>query len=347
MATPQGQSARAALVANSNVETTGDAMRVVLYEPASDRSRFGGEELISDWSPTGRDWLWIDLDAEPRDVENRILMERFQLEPLAVTDVQRDRHPPKLEAFDDYLVLLLKGLSAESHDINFETIQIGFFLGENFLISRRDQTSPSIDRIWAEAEAGTLEFARGPAHALYRICRTIADRYSPIVLALEERLEELEAEMFRNPRDELLAELLNYVANLRKLRRVFAYQQALMADLINGDARFVGQRGEHEFRDVYEQMERLASLSQLYQELAVDLMNGHISLTSHRLNQIMKILTIVTVIFLPLGILAGIYGMNFENMPELGWRYGYFVTLGLMASVVVTLLVVFRRKGWL
>jgi magnesium transporter len=322
-------------------------MRVLLHDPATDSTRFGGDELIRDWTPDGNEWLWIDLDREDRAFENHILVERFALEPLAVSDVQRDRHPPKLEIFDDYLVLLLKGLSAHSTDIDFETIQIGFFLGETFLISRRDDTSPSIERIWAEAEAGTLALHRGPAHALYRICRTIADRYSPIVLALEERLETLEGEMFRNPRDELLAELLNDVANLRKLRRVFAYQQALMADLMNGERRFIGERGEHEFRDAYEQMERLASLSQLYQELAVDLMNGHISLTSHRLNQIMKVLTIVTVIFLPLGILAGVYGMNFDYMPELDWRYGYFAALGTMAAVVITLLTVFRRKGWL
>ena len=322
-------------------------MRVLVHDGETGETVFGGDELIRQWSPGGSSWLWIDLDAEERAFENHILVERFRLDPLAVTDVQRDRHPPKLEVFDDYLVLLLKGLSADSVDIDFETIQIGFFLGEDFLISRRDATSPSIERIWSEAETGTLMLERGPAHALYRICRTIADRYSPIVLALEERLERLEAEMFREPRDELLQELLNYVANLRKLRRVFAYQQTLMADLMNGDPRYIGGRGTHEFRDAYEQMERLASLSQLYQELAVDLMNGHISLTSHRLNQIMKVLTIVTVIFLPLGILAGIYGMNFDYMPELDWRYGYFVALGTMAAVVITLLTVFRRKGWL
>jgi len=322
-------------------------MRVMIYDPATDQATFGGEELMRRWDTAASQWLWIDLDAEERSLENHILIERFNLDPLAVADVQRDRHPPKLEVFDDYLVLLLKGLSADSVDIDFETIQIGFFLGRNFLISRRDETSPSIERIRAEAETGTLAMNRGPAHVLYRICRTIADRYAPIVLALEERLEALEGEMFREPRDELLAELLNYVANLRKLRRVFAYQQTLMAELMTGDPDFIGARGEHEFRDVYEQMERLASLSQLYQELAVDLMNGHISLTSHRLNQIMKVLTIVTVIFLPLGILAGIYGMNFDYMPELDWRYGYFVALGIMSLVVITLLTVFRRKGWL
>lgn len=104
---------------------------------------------------------------------------------------------------------------------------------------------------------------------------------------------------------------------------------------------------DHEFNDIYENMERLASLTQLNQELAVDLLNTYLSIASHRLNQIMRVLTIVTVIFLPLGLLAGIYGMNFELMPELRWRYGYFTVLGVMLTVVTTLIVILKKKNWL
>ena len=103
----------------------------------------------------------------------------------------------------------------------------------------------------------------------------------------------------------------------------------------------------HEFTDLYENLDRLASLCQLNQELAVDLLNTHLSLLSHRLNQVMRVLTIATVVFLPLGLLAGVYGMNFEFMPELGWHYGYFGVLGAMATVVVSLVTLFRRRGWL
>ncbi len=103
----------------------------------------------------------------------------------------------------------------------------------------------------------------------------------------------------------------------------------------------------HEFNDVFENMERLASLCQLNQELAVDLLNTHFSLASHRLNQVMQILTITTVIFLPLALLAGIYGMNFQFMPELSWHFGYFGVLGAMAAIAGGLAVLFKRKGWL
>ena len=103
----------------------------------------------------------------------------------------------------------------------------------------------------------------------------------------------------------------------------------------------------HEFNDVFENMERLASLCQLNQELAVDLLNTHFSLVSHRLNQVMRVLTITTVIFLPLALLAGIYGMNFQFMPELSWHFGYFGVLGTMVAFVLVLIAVFKRREWL
>ncbi|MDH5344583.1 MAG: metal transporter, partial [Gammaproteobacteria bacterium] len=99
--------------------------------------------------------------------------------------------------------------------------------------------------------------------------------------------------------------------------------------------------------DLFENMDRLATLCQLNQELAVDLLNSHLSIVSHRLNIVMRVLTVATIVFLPLGLMAGIYGMNFEHMPELSWRYAYFTLLGLMASTATGLIIYFRRKRWL
>jgi magnesium transporter len=128
---------------------------------------------------------------------------------------------------------------------------------------------------------------------------------------------------------------------------VFTYQQSVFAELARVPHELIGKRQRHQFNDVYEQMERLASLSGLYQELAGDLIDGYISLNSHRLNQIMKVLTIVAVIFLPLSLLVGVYGMNFENMPELQARYGYYVLLTVMTLIGLGLLFLFRRLRWL
>jgi magnesium transporter len=180
-----------------------------------------------------------------------------------------------------------------------------------------------------------------------RLCRIMVDRYLGILLALEPRLEELEDEILSSPRDELLGELAGYKSSLKKLRRIFAYHQQVFSALRNGDYPLFGAEIVHELNDVYEHQERAVSLSGLYYELAVDLVESYISLASHHLNQIMKVLTIVTVIFVPLSFLAGLYGMNFENIPELHARYGYFILLGVMVGIAVTLLALFRKKRWL
>lgn len=188
---------------------------------------------------------------------------------------------------------------------------------------------------------------KGPAHLLYLLCRRISDNYAPVVLELEERLAELEDLVFERPGDDLIELITRFNRSLKRLRRYLAYQHDVMEQLSEPPDAMPVELNRHEFNDVFENMERLASLCQLNQELAVDLLNTHFSLASHRLNQVMQMLTITTVIFLPLALLAGIYGMNFQFMPELSWHFGYFGVLAAMATIAGGLAVIFKRKGWL
>lgn len=292
-------------------------------------------------------WIWVDLEHADPEQERRLLIEQFGIHPLTVQDAQSERHPPKLEVFHNVTFLLMKGLTADTEDIRFRTLQIAAFVGDRFLITRRNDRSVSIDGVWNDALQGGVDVQRGPAHVLYRIARRVTDRYTKIVLGLELRLDELEDEMFERPDDRLLEELTEYNSRLKKLRRVLTYQHSTMSSLaqVATPACLVGSR--HEFNDVYENTERLASLCSLYQELAVDLMQSYISLTSHRLNQIIKVLTIVTVIFLPLGLIAGLYGMNFQVMPGIARQSGFFLTLIAMTVLAAVLLIVFRRLRWI
>jgi magnesium transporter len=175
----------------------------------------------------------------------------------------------------------------------------------------------------------------------------IVERYLKILLALEPRLEELERVVLTSGDDEVLAELIGYKSNLTRLRRFFHYHLDLANDLRQHETPGIGTDLDHEINDLYEQQERATSLADLYYQLAADLIDGYISVSSHRLNQIMRILTIITAIFVPLSFLAGIYGMNFENMPELKSRWGYYLLLGTMATLVTAMLYFFRRKRWL
>ena len=322
-------------------------LRIALYDPRSGETVFGGRELLQRYRSDPDLRIWLDSTAEEKDEERRLFKDEFDLNDLAIDDCQRERHPPKLEWFDDYFFLLLKGFTADTRSIDYSIVHISFFVGQRFIVTRHALTSPSIDRIWGMLESGKESLQKGPVHVCYRVVRTIIDRYTPIIMNLEERLDDLEEEMYDDPSDRLLAELSNYNSRLKKLRRIFGYQETVMGNLKDSDTEIFMKENMHEFNDLHEQMERLSSLTGLMQELARDLMDGYITLSSHRLNKIMKVLTITAVIFLPLSLLAGIYGMNFEHMPELRIADAYYVVIGVMIGIAVGLLALFRYLKWL
>ena len=322
-------------------------IRTMLYQPATRAVTTGNEDLLSSWQQQSGAIVWADFSDNAPEIEQHALVEAFGLHPLAIQDAQRSRHQPKIEVFPDNVFILLKGLGPDAPGFEFETIQIAMFIGNNFLVTRHSGPSPSIDRLWlALLQEGSL-FAGGPAALALRLSRISVDRYLNRLLTLEPRLEDLEQEIVATPRDEILAELMGFKTNLRKFRRVLLYHVQVFLELLNNPPPQMRAERVHEIRDVFEHQERANSLATLYYEVASDLIDGYISLASHRLNNIMKVLTIVTVIFVPLSFLAGIYGMNFEYMPELKSHSGYFMLLGVMSAIVATLLLVFRRKRWL
>lgn len=309
----------------------------------------GGVELIDTWRKEPMATLWVDLSENEKAVEAELLESEFGIHPLAIQDAQRDRHPPKIEAFEAYTFILLKGLSADSKNLDFKTIQMALFIGERFFITRHSGASMSVNRLEEKlaTEEDLTPFSDVSNLAL-QLCRMVVNRYLNILLALEPRLEELEELMLDRPDDHLLGELIGYKSDLKRMNRYATYHEELFRKL--KDKMFPGftdDERSHEVIDVWEQQERAQSLSQLYYDTASDLVEGYISVASHRLNQIMKVLTIVTAVFVPLSFLAGIYGMNFENMPELHSKSGYFILLGVMAIIATAFLITFRKMKWL
>ena len=205
----------------------------------------------------------------------------------------------------------------------------------------------SVATLKRELSANPAPLALGVEGIALRLCKILSGRYLKLLLGLEPRLEQLEDEILLDADDDILAELIGKKTELKKLRRVFLYHQQIFRQLQNHADFPVFGECTHELNDVYEQQERANSLTGLYYELASDLVEGYLSVSSHRLNQIMKVLTIVASIFIPLTFLAGIYGMNFDNMPELHSPNAYFVVLGVMAVMVIALLLLFRKKRWL
>jgi len=322
-------------------------IRTFLYRPSTGATEAGNEDLLAAWQREPDAVVWADLAGNDPLVERQLLATCFGVHRLAINDALNVRHPPKIEAFAESVFILLKGLAAPSDEFEFRTIQLAMFVGTRFLVTRHSASSPSIERLREEVEKDASLLPGGPDGLALRLCRIMADRYTQKLLALEPRLEDIEREIVARPDDDMLAELIGYKTDLRKFRRVLVYHAQIFSELLkNPPAQFEAGR-VHEIRDVYEQQERASSLATLYYEVSSDLIEGHISLASHRLNNIIKVLTIVTTIFVPLSFLAGIYGMNFEYMPELKSRAGYFVLLGIMATLATILVLIFRRRRWL
>lgn len=305
----------------------------------------GGEELLQQWRETPGSWLWLDLFEESPKAEMDLLQEKFGLDAIAVSEAQRDRHPPSFEAFENCNFLLLKPLDAESDSLDFNTLQLAMFAGENFLVTRHSRESPYLNRLWNRlSDNGTV--GESPMTIVTAMSRRVAQRYGKVLLELEQRLDIIEDELFESPTDDLMKELVGYNTGLRKMHRILNYYEDVFANL-RRQLYKIDHGQKNEFDDIYATIERFTSLSSLYQSVITDLIEAYISLNSHRLNQIMKVLTVVTVIFVPLTLLVGIYGMNFENMPELKSEHGYYILLMIMGGVASLLLYVFRRVRWL
>ncbi len=322
-------------------------IRTMLYRPATREITTGNEDLLAAWRQQPDSILWADFADNDPTIEQHLLVDHFGLHPLAIHDAQRSRHQPKIEAFEDHVFILLKDLAPDQDRFEYETIQIAMFIGARFLVTRHSGPSHAIDGLWRALRQDGSLFTSGPDSLALRLARISVDRFLNRLLSLEPRLDDLEDEIVTQPRDEILSELMGYKTTLRKFRRALLYHQQVFLELMNAPPPQVRPERVHEIKDVYEHQERANSLSLLYYEVSSDLIDGYISLASHRLNHIMKVLTIITAIFVPLSFLAGIYGMNFEYMPELKSRIGYFVLLGVMSAIATTLLLVFRKRHWL
>jgi len=309
---------------------------------------YGDLDLLQQWQQNRQGFLWLDIDSDSEINQEELLLE-LGCHPLVVKDALRERHPPKIELFSDFLFILYRGIVDIDDSLNLDHVQIAMFIGRNILITRHDKPSFAVDSLFNDAGANHL--LKGTSNLALRIFHTSCGRYLQALMQFEDKLEKFEETFSRHANDQQMKTLTIYRSKLVKLKRVFNYHVAIGAELKllveDDDTDLINPPDLHTAIDLYERLERLLSLSQMYYDICGDLVDGYISITSHQLNNTMQILTVITAIFVPLGLLAGIYGMNFEYIPELKLKYGYFYLLGLMLLIGGTLLTLFKKKRWL
>jgi magnesium transporter len=320
-------------------------IRTLLTTPEGDVNE-GDEQLIDLWRQTPGSHIWVDMQGESQAVEQRFL-EDFECHPMAIQDAQKERHPPKIEEFEHHTLIIYRGISSFDAQLNFVPQQVSFFVGERFLVTLHPGEALSIKRLFNEQ--GSALLAHSPEHVALRVMYLSAGYYIDSLLEFEVALSDLEDELLDNGNDVLMRRITAYRSRLVKMRRIFSYHKGITQELTAYDyAHLPRDKNDtlHAITDVEERFERLYTLTQMYYDICGDLVDGYISISSHQLNITMRVLTVITAIFVPLTFIAGIYGMNFEYMPELGYRYGYFFVWGIMLGIGGMLIWLFKRKHW-
>src|SRR5262245_50361415 len=298
-------------------------MEILVYRPGIPKIQedFTAEdlpELHKDQSAV----IWVDMER-PGEAEERVLLDVFKFHPLTVEDCRENRHYPKIEEFHNYIYFIVHGVTADTSPDRFNTIELDGFLGPNYVITYHHEMFRSINNVKKQLTTSPVSCQRGPAFLLHQILDQIVDYYSPVLDDFDERIDQLEDNIFsfRRPNDAILEQIMELKRSVLRLRRISAKQMDIFYRLSRGEVHLIPQPMLPFYRDIYDHLVRVTDLAESYRDLISGALEAYLSVVSNRMNEIMKVLTIFSAVMLPLTFLAGVYGMNFDNIPELHTKY--------------------------
>jgi len=297
-------------------------------------------------TPDSGVWVWVDLDRPTSD-EARILTDVFHFHELAVEDALGAAHHPKVESYGDYLYLILHGIDFSAAEHRFTTRDIDFFLGAQFLVTVHPGVSRSIGEVKGVCSRNDRVLADGPGALLHRIIDTMVDNYRPEVEKLDDRLDTLEAKVFDSGDTQLAREILVFKKDVSSLRQVVLPQRDAVGRLARREFALISEPLAYKFRDVHDHLVRLADEAMFFQDRITSILDAHLASVSNQLNSVMKVLTIIATLFMPLTVLTGMYGMNVD-LPHLPGGDGaqFWWIGGMMLAMSGGMLVFFRRREW-
>ncbi|MDR6562836.1 MULTISPECIES: magnesium/cobalt transporter CorA [unclassified Arcicella] len=293
-------------------------------------------------------WMNVDGIHEPAVIAN--IGDMFNLHPLVLEDILNTHQKPKFEYYnEDQLFVTLKMIEYNPYTREAEIEHLSFVMGEGYVISFQEERSrdifePILTRI--KASAGKTR-KNGADYLLYALIDLVVDNYFTVLDKFSENMEQLEEDIIKNPNPKALNELYSMKRELTIMRKTIFPLREMLASLIREEAPLITANTSLYLRDVLDHVMQVIETVDSYRDLGASLMDLYLSQVSNKMNNVMKVLTVISVIFMPLTFVAGIYGMNFDNMPELHWRYGYYVVWIVMVILVIVMLIWFKRKNWL
>jgi magnesium transporter len=292
-------------------------------------------------------WVWADLSS-PTAEETRILSDLFHFHELAIEDAVSEIHHPKIESYGDYIYVILHGIDFKAREHRFHTLDVDFFLGPQYLVTVHPGVSRSIGRVHELCGRNNRFLGEGPAWLMHRIVDTMVDNYLPEVDKLHDRVDQIEKEIFGTQRENLSRRILDFKRDVASLRRVIQPQRDVVGRLARREFPIVTEQLAYRFRDVYDHLVRLTEEAVVLQDRISSLLDAYLSSVSNQLNSVMKVLTVIATVFMPLTFITGLYGMN-VGLPHFGLGDDgmFWALLVVMLATSIVMLLFFRRRGWM
>lgn len=300
-------------------------------------------------------FLWVDLEACSPDEVRRILEGVFHFHPLSIDDCINLSHSPKVETYEPkeedrfapYLFMVIHAVDYSRKDGAFATSELNFFLGKNFLVTYHEGPLRSIQQTEERCLKSTIHVARAPDRVAHALLDSLVENYKPALEDLSLEIAELEDEVLQRPDPAVLERILKVKKEVLHLRQIIGPQREVLARFARGEFKLIRAHLVPYYRDVYDALFHIGEMAMGYTDALSGILQIYLNMSSNRTAEIVKVLTMITIITTPLMIVGTWYGMNFESMPETRWTHGYAFALVLTVVSTALTFIYFKRKKWL
>lgn len=299
-------------------------------------------------SPPGSPMVWYTIDGVHDTEVLRTIGENFQLHPLVLEDIANTAQRPKIEDFENYIFIAMKMITFDKEAKDLVAEHVSIIVGQGFVLAFLEDEGDVFEPIRARIKAGKGKIRKfGADYLAYALMDAVIDNYFDVLEDIGEEIEELEDEVVHSPSPRTLHTVHRLKRELIFLRRAVWPMREIASSLLRDESELVSNETRIYLRDLYDHSVHVMDTVETLRDIVAGMLDVYLSSVSNKLNEVMKVLTVMSSVFIPLTFVAGVYGMNFQFMPELQWRYGYPTVMGGMALVAVGLLLAFRRRGWM
>lgn len=319
-------------------------VRALIYSQEAGVQKLDENELRV---PAKNEVLWVDME-EPSDEEAMILTRVFGFHDLAVEDCLTLNHQPKIDRYDKYLFIVVRAIAKSSKGLAPGTIGLNAFLGRRYLVTFHRSELPNIEQTFEKCRINGDILAKGADFLYHQLLDTQVDRYFPILSAVEDEVERVEALVLeQKATEDTYKRIFHLKSDITRLERIISEQMRVVNDLRKEMSELVSRKSAAYYSDIYDNLRRIRNILYLYRDNLVATFDVSVNLSSQKTSEIMRVLTIIATIMMPLTVITGVYGMNFRSMPELDWKYGYLFAIGIMVLITAGMLIFFKKKKWI